>query len=62
MATHEWQRPKEPDLELPAWWDDALNGDFRVMDRWLQEGSSLTAEKNIPYELLMGVNVDMMKS
>ena len=46
--------PQEPDLPLPAWWDDALNGDFRRMDLWLQSRDEAQVERPIRFDLLMG--------
>lgn len=55
------QKPKDPDVALPAWWPEALQGDFTTMDKWLSSASDFTAEKRIPFELLLGANVDMMR-
>ena len=55
------QKPKDPDVALPAWWPEALQGDFTTMDKWLSSASDFIAEKRIPFELLLGANVDMMR-
>ena len=46
--------PADPDLELPPWWPEALAGDFRRMDLWLDSVGGLRATRDIPYEQLMG--------
>ena len=45
--------PDQPDLELPEWWPEALAGDFRRMDLWLEQFDEFQMQK-IPFELLMG--------
>ena len=53
--------PDPPDLEFPSWWDAALEGNFKEMDHWLEEASRFSAERKIPFDQLMGVNVEMME-
>ena len=51
--------PEDPDLELPDWWNEALHGDFRRMDAWL-EAHDAPALERVPLELLLGKkNVDI---
>eukprot|EP00435_Cladocopium_sp_Y103_P027124 s2178_g6.t1 len=45
--------PALPDVVLPVWWDEAQEGSFERMDKWLEAASEFTAMRDLPYELLM---------
>ena len=53
--------PAEPDLLLPFWWEDALGGNFKNMDKWLMEASNFTAERKIPFDQLLGPGHEVMQ-
>ena len=53
--------PAEPDLLLPFWWEDALGGNFKDMDKWLIEASNFTAERKIPFDQLLGPGHEVMQ-
>ena len=52
--------PLPPDLPLPSWWDDAMQGLFGRMDVWLRHAMNGTVDDELPYDELMGAeHVDL---
>ena len=51
--------PDPPDRPLPEWWDDAVNGNFEQMDRWLEKVGA--KENQLPFHTLCAFRREELK-
>ena len=51
--------PDPPDRPLPDWWNDAVNGNFEQMDRWLEKVGA--KENQLPFQTLCAFKREELK-